>query len=389
MVPDCLLQRVGIDARPWAPRFPTGRERIRTGTLVVAMARSAVYSRKTETMNTQPAVAALQQAPQQVVVLLVAAKGHRGIAGQLGLGAIPGPLFDQRRHRDRDPLLGWTWVPAGPLSAATRPQTRFLGHHILVAVGIRGPGIDRIGQDMMDDGARPLRPARPGEPWSCVQSRDALADGLPAHEPSIDLAHHVGLGLVDDKPGGQGATSRLIPIAVRGLGAQDVPVACFLQLAPPEPLGQHRTLIFSDSPLDLQQELIVGVVRDGVMQERHLAVRATKLLEQQNLIGILARQPVRAEHRHDVDGGVADGIPQAVQPRPVQPGAAVALVAEHMGVGQGMTLGHNPGLQGSKLAMDGLLPLLALCRDPGIDGNAHGSSPRFADWVRRCRARAL
>jgi len=164
-----------------------------------------------------------------------------------------------------------------------------------------------------------------------------------------------------------------------------VPITCLLQLAATEPLGQHCTLVFGDGPLDLQQQLVVGIVGDRMVQEYHRAVRAAELLQQQDLVGILARQPIRAEHRYDVDCGVSDGIPQTVQGRPVQPGAAVALVAEHMGIGQGMVLVPHPGPQRGKLAVDGLLALLALGRDPGIDGNAHGSSPSSWGAVRRRR----
>ncbi len=296
-------------------------------------------------------------------------------------------LINQRRHRDRDPLLGRTRAPAGSLSAAACPEPRLSGHHILIAIGVGGAGVDRIGQDVVRHGARPLRPSRPGEPRPGVQPCDAPADGVSAHEPFVDLTHHVGLCRVDDQPRRHGAGPRLVAVAVGGLGAEDMPVARLLQLATPEPLRQHRTLILGDGPLDLQQKLVVGIIGNGMVQEHYLTTRAAELLQQKDLIGILARQPVWTEHHHDVDGGITDGIPQAVQPRPVQPGAAVALVAAHVRVGQGMTLSCDPGLQGGELAVDGLLALLALGRDPAVEGNAHGSSPGIAGATRHRRGR--
>jgi hypothetical protein len=93
------------------------------------------------------------------------------------------------------------------------------------------------------------------------------------------------------------------------------------------------------------------------------------------LIGIFAREPVRAEHRDDVNVGIADGVAQGIKPGAVEPGAAVALVAEDM-LGLELVAGLlRPGAQGHDLASDRLLALLALGGDPGIDGGAHGSSP--------------
>ena len=64
-----------------------------------------------------------------------------------------------------------------------------------------------------------------------------------------------------------------------------------------------------------------------MVEEHHLAAGAAELLQEQDLIGVVAGQPVRAEHRDDVDLGVADGVAQRVEPGPVEPCAAVALVA--------------------------------------------------------------
>ena len=53
----------------------------------------------------------------------------------------------------------------------------------------------------------------------------------------------------------------------------------------------------------------------------------------------------------------------------------MAVVAEHMTLVQLVTAGRGPGAQGCELAVDGLLALLALGRDPGVDGGAHGAPP--------------
>jgi hypothetical protein len=107
-------------------------------------------------------------------------------------------------------------------------------------------------------------------------------------------------------------------------------VASLLKLAAPEPFGQHGTLILGNGSLNLQQQLIIRVVGDGMVQEDHLASDAAELLQQQDLIGVFAGQTVRAEHRNYVDGGITDRIAQPIQTGPVQTGSAVTLVSEDM-----------------------------------------------------------
>ncbi len=133
-------------------------------------------------------------------------------------------------------------------------------------------------------------------------------------------------------------------------------VARLLQLAAAEPLAEDGALILGDGALDLQQELVVGVVRDRVLQEHHLGACATELLEQQHLIGVLARQAVWGQHDERAHGTVA----QRVETGPIEPAAAVALVAEDVFVAHRMALRGGPGSQGGKLAVDRLLAFLAL-----------------------------
>jgi hypothetical protein len=112
-----------------------------------------------------------------------------------------------------------------------------------------------------------------------------------------------------------------------------------------------------------------------VVEERDFAADAPELLHEQDLVGVLSGEPIGAEHRHDIDGGVPDGIPEGVQRGAVQAGAAVALIAEHVGLSQRMARGDGPVPQGRDLAADGLLTLLALGRHSSIDGGAHLSFP--------------
>jgi hypothetical protein len=111
-----------------------------------------------------------------------------------------------------------------------------------------------------------------------------------------------------------------------------------------------------------------------VVEEYDRTAGPAKLLQDQCLIGVFAGEAIGAEHSDDVDLGIADAVAQGIEPGPVEPGAAVPLVAEDM-LGHELMAGFlRPGTQGGELAVDGLLAFLALGRDAGIDGGAHGSS---------------
>src|SRR5918994_4021066 len=230
--------------------------------------------------------------------------------------------------------------------------------------------------------------ARARVPGPEVQPLEDLADGHPLlDQPAVEHAHERGFVLVDlEAPAGPVA-ARDVAVAVGRAPADEPAGPRLLQLAAPEPLAQQGALVLGDRPLDLQEKLVAGIVGDGAVEEGYRAAGAAELLEDQCLIGILAREAVRAEHRDDVDLGVADGVPQGVEPGAVEPGAAVALVAEGM-LGPELVAGLvRPGAQGRDLAVDGLLALLPLGRDPGIDGGAHASSPSVgcsgARWQRQ------
>ena len=149
-------------------------------------------------------------------------------------------------------------------------------------------------------------------------------------------------------------------------------VSRLLQLAAAEALAEDGALVFGDGALDLQQELVAGVVRDRALQEHHLGAGAAELLQEQDLVGVPARQAVGGQRGDDPDGAVAHGVAQRVEAGSVEPAAAVTLVAEHVLVGEGVAVGGGPGAQGGELAVDGLLALLALGRDAGVEGGAHG-----------------
>src|SRR3954453_4110865 len=104
-----------------------------------------------------------------------------------------------------------------------------------------------------------------------------------------------------------------VAVAVRGTATKVMPVTCLLQLATAKALAQHSALVFGDGTLDLEQQLVIRVIRDRMLQERHLAAGATELLEQQNLISVAPRQAVGAQYCDEFDGTVTDHVAQGIE----------------------------------------------------------------------------
>ena len=291
----------------------------------------------------------------------VVAERECGVARELGLRPVPRPLVDQGWHRNGDPLLARLEATSGRGGRAWTALDGRLGRrHVGVAVGVGGSGVDRVGQDVMDRGGRPGGAAGARPVGAGIEAFDDLANGcLLVGEPVIHPAYQFGLWLVDSDVAGHGVAPRDITVSIRRASGDVVAVAGFLQLAAAEPLAEHRALIFGNRALDLQQELVVGVVRDRVLQKHHLGACATELLEQQHLVGILARQAVRGQHDQRAYGTVAHGVAQRVEAGPVEPAAAVTFITENLFVTYRIALRGGPGSQGGELAVDGLLAFLA------------------------------
>ena len=117
-----------------------------------------------------------------------------------------------------------------------------------------------------------------------------------------------------------------------------------------------------------------------MLEECHLATGAAELLKKQNLIGVLASQAIGAQHGHEVDGSVAHGIAQGVEPGAVEAAAAVSFVPEDMLVANGVTAGERPAAQCGELAVDGLVALLPFGGDAGVEGGSHGKLTLVCGW---------
>ena len=68
-------------------------------------------------------------------------------------------------------------------------------------------------------------------------------------------------------------------------------LGCML-LTPPTPFHDFGSLIFSDDALHLKQQVIFRALAKRPVQEDHLGPAPSPFIEQQDLVGVISRQPV-------------------------------------------------------------------------------------------------
>ena len=92
------------------------------------------------------------------------------------------------------------------------------------------------------------------------------------------------------------------------------------------PLGDERSFVLGHRSPYLQQELVVGVLAHGPLQELYPTAATLQFFEEQYLVDVVARQPVRGGHEHHLELGHRRRVAQGVEAGTVQARAAVALV---------------------------------------------------------------
>ena len=127
-----------------------------------------------------------------------------------------------------------------------------------------------------------------------------------------------------------------------------MPCAGLEELAAAEPLGEDGPLVLGDGPLDLQEELVLGIVGDGAVEEDDLAAGLAELLQEQDLVGVLAGEPVGAEDGDDVEVPAERRVAQAVQAGPVETGAGVALIGVDVILREFMRVRRRPACGGRR-----------------------------------------
>ena len=123
------------------------------------------------------------------------------------------------------------------------------------------------------------------------------------------------------------------------------------------------------TPLDLQQQVVLGRAADRAVEEDDLDAGAAELLHQQHLVGIAAGQPVGGV---DVERSMRPGrhgVAQPLQRRAQQAGAAVALVDVGVVGLELPAIGGDALAQRGDLAGDGVVARLLLGRDARVESD--------------------
>src|SRR5262249_13201232 len=153
---------------------------------------------------------------------------------------------------------------------------------IVIAIDIGGAGVERVGEDMMDDRGGPGPAPRPRLPRTAIEPLDELADReLVLDQPAKEGLHQSRFGLVDEEMAWVVVAFRDIAIAVGGFAAQVHAGPRPLEFAAAKALTDHRALILGQGALNLEEELVVRIVGDGALEKHDLTAQPAELFQQQ------------------------------------------------------------------------------------------------------------
>ena len=89
------------------------------------------------------------------------------------------------------------------------------------------------------------------------------------------------------------------------------------------------SFVLGDHALELHQQRVLGTVTAGALDEHHAGAGLGELLDQQRLVGVLARQAVRGIHQQHIHRDLADQVTQPLQRRADQAGPGMPVVLEN------------------------------------------------------------
>jgi len=137
-------------------------------------------------------------------------------------------------------------------------------------------------------------------------------------------------------------------------------------LAAPAALDDARSLVLGGHALQLQQQGVLRRLADRAVEEHHLGPGARELLDQDRLVRVRAGQAVGRVHVDQIDGRHRREVAQALQGRPDQARAALAVV-EEVQLGLDLVAVADARQQRRDLAVDGVALSLLVGGDPGVD----------------------
>ncbi len=338
------------------------------------------------------AASSADQQPLQQGRDLGVARREAAILGEPSLGQRVLGRRDQRRHRNLDPLVTRTITRRGGAGRHASPLSQPPGDPDVLARRHRGllkasrPLIRRVAEHAPYRAALPLllprsrRDSAVREPARNGPNRQRLL-GIAAkhflHDRRLRLKHLVAGRL----------PIRLADVAIPvGSARQHVhdAAAGAMAFAPTGALTDLGFLVLGNHPLELHQEDLLGCLDSGGAHEYHLDPRAGELLEQQDLIGILAAEPIGAVHEEGVQLSLGRQVAHALQARPHERRPTPASVLVDPAVRNQIAVLGGVRAQRARLAGDRVLLFLPVRRDPSVDRGGFHGTPLLLD--RHCPA---
>jgi hypothetical protein len=119
-------------------------------------------------------------------------------------------------------------------------------------------------------------------------------------------------------------TSRAVSIALDNVAVAvgraaehvDRSVACGVLFSTPAAFHDLGTLVLGNHPLDLKQEILLGIAADGIVQKDHLHAATPELLDDQHLISIFAREAIRRMNIEAIEDAGRGLVTKTLKRRP-------------------------------------------------------------------------
>ena len=140
-----------------------------------------------------------------------------------------------------------------------------------------------------------------------------------------------------------------------------------MPLAAAGPLQDLRPLVLGDHALKLNQELILGARALRCPHKDGLDPLACELFDEQDLVRVLAAQPIRRISEDDLNLAFGSEIPHPLESRPLEYRSAKTFVFEHPLLGHLQIVALRELDQRRRLAGNGVFLALLLGRHPRVD----------------------
>ena len=294
-----------------------------------------------------------------------------------------GLFTDDGRHRDLYPFLVRSLtMPRVPSDGTTLqsypPSDRgaMVRDHCL---GKTGPAhVGRIAKNAPHGGTVPALLARGCGNSLRTQPSCQVAYGVLLFDiAAIDLTNSRSLRFGDLVASLGVLALAYVAVAVRG-ATQDVDRTGPrpMRLASARPFGNLRPFVLGDHALKLNQQSVLRAVRLGTLEKSNLGACSRELFNQQSLVCVLAGESVWGVAKENVNADLGGQVAQALQCRPDQGRARVALIFEDPVARNFKSLCGGVLQQRRRLTRDGSFLALLGRRDACVDsGDCHRLSP--------------